>query len=186
VVFGDDIIDLIEGYVYGAEDAIREDIGSCRQMYDAAQGVVYGGCVYFLESFNAFWYCYGWFLFFAVPSLIFAAILAGLYREWSDNSVAHFDVQVAYEPPPAYTEGDPNAAMGVVLAAAAEPKDEKSAEKSEKPKSNQVAPLEEMTSDVDAGTSQPAEKVVPEPDQAFNPNSFEVSEKGGLDGWWFD
>ena len=162
VEYSDYIVDLVEGYVDFAETAIREDIGCCREMFESGESVVYGACVYFLEPLNAFWWCYGWFIFFAIPSLIFAAILTGLYREWSDNSVAPFDE----DQPPPYTETEDTTKLQ---------------EKEKRPKSNQVAPLVDDITPEASQKPEPSQK--PKPQYRFNPNSFELSPKGGLYGW---
>lgn len=95
VQYGEETIKYIEDYADSTEDAIREDVGACRAVFDAGQTLVYGPCLYFLEPFNAFWFCYGWFIFFSIPSIIFGSCLARLYRETqSSNAVAHSDVQM--------------------------------------------------------------------------------------------
>ena len=80
VEYGEITVTLIEDYAEDADEAIRYEVAQCRPVFDAAQTIVYGPCLYFLEPFNSVWFLYGWYLFFSVPCLIFAAILAGLYR----------------------------------------------------------------------------------------------------------
>lgn len=78
---GNIIIKHVENYTQAAEKAIREDVGKCRPVFDAATTIVYGPCVYFLDPFNSAWFCFGWFVFFSIPSIIFAACMADSYRE---------------------------------------------------------------------------------------------------------
>ncbi|KAL4239236.1 hypothetical protein ACF0H5_000053 [Mactra antiquata] len=70
------VTDLVEG----AKNAIRNDIGKCRPLYDGIQVAVDAVCVVTLDPLNAIWFGLGWSLFFYIPCFIFAAFLSSLYK----------------------------------------------------------------------------------------------------------
>ena len=72
------------------ENDVRNEIGKCGPVYDALGRSINSTCINVLTPFNAFWFSYGWCLFFFIPCLIIAFKLAKYYRtpeEYSETSV---------------------------------------------------------------------------------------------------
>nr|XP_022313451.1 prominin-1-like isoform X1 [Crassostrea virginica] len=66
----------------GIQQAKNEtkDLGKCKPLYNAAQGMSDSVCVVMLDPFNMFWFGIGWGIFFSIPSIIFALLLANMYQ----------------------------------------------------------------------------------------------------------
>lgn len=76
----DSIIDIVDALMNDTIDMIKNDVGKCKPIYDAAQSTVNAVCVVTLDPLNCIWFGLGWSLFFYIPCFIFAALLASLYK----------------------------------------------------------------------------------------------------------
>uniref|UniRef100_K1PJ91 Prominin-1 n=1 Tax=Magallana gigas TaxID=29159 RepID=K1PJ91_MAGGI len=54
--------------------------GGCKPLYNAAQALTDSVCVVVLNPFNTFWFGLGWGIFFSIPSIVFALLLANMYQ----------------------------------------------------------------------------------------------------------
>lgn len=54
--------------------------GRCKPLYNAAQALTDSVCVVVLNPFNTFWFGLGWGIFFSIPSIVFALLLANMYQ----------------------------------------------------------------------------------------------------------
>lgn len=61
--------------------------GKCKPLYEAAQTLTDSVCVVILNPFNTFWFGLGWGIFFSIPSIIFALLLANMYQR--EYKVSH-------------------------------------------------------------------------------------------------
>ncbi|XP_041364897.1 prominin-1-like isoform X2 [Gigantopelta aegis] len=57
-----------------------EKAGKCKPVYESVYMMTDAVCVSVLNPLNGFWFSMGWCIFFFIPSIIFAVLLAGLYR----------------------------------------------------------------------------------------------------------
>lgn len=66
----------------GIEDAknVTKNAGKCRRLYNATQALTDSVCVVVLNPFNTFWFGLGWGIFFSIPSIVFALLLANMYQ----------------------------------------------------------------------------------------------------------
>lgn len=88
------IMEVINTTAENAKNMVKNDIGKCRPLYDAAQNVVDAGCEMGVDSFNSIWFGLGWAAFFYIPCFICAAVLAALYMKigpYQDRPKDHFD-----------------------------------------------------------------------------------------------
>lgn len=59
---------------------VTKNAGECRRLYNAAQTLTDSVCVVVLNPFNTFWFGLGWGIFFSIPSIVFALLLANMYQ----------------------------------------------------------------------------------------------------------
>ncbi|XP_056019373.1 prominin-1-like isoform X2 [Ostrea edulis] len=75
----DNVIVIVQSGVDSAKTTVR-NIGNCSSVYTAAQKLSDSVCVAVLDPFNTFWFGLGWGIFFSIPSIIFALLLANVYQ----------------------------------------------------------------------------------------------------------
>uniref|UniRef100_A0A0B7BBZ8 Prominin-1-A n=1 Tax=Arion vulgaris TaxID=1028688 RepID=A0A0B7BBZ8_9EUPU len=79
------IINVITNKVNSIKQTIRVDMGGCQDLSTALFTMSDALCLQALEPLNGLWFSFGWCLFFFVPCLIFAVLLAGQYRRTLDD-----------------------------------------------------------------------------------------------------
>ncbi|XP_013402802.1 uncharacterized protein LOC106168322 [Lingula anatina] len=77
----DKVKEVLNEAINSAVKGLKEDVGKCRVLYSSLETLHGTVCKTVLYPFNGFWYSIGWCLFFFIPSIIFAMLLAGQYRK---------------------------------------------------------------------------------------------------------
>lgn len=85
-------------YADWATLAITEQLGRCGPMAEVVNTSEIVACYSWLESFNAFWFSFGWCLIFFIPSIIFSMKLAKHYRKMKHSDV--YDDHIIMNPIP--------------------------------------------------------------------------------------
>ena len=77
----DDLYEETVAFTNQMISTVEEDLGRCKPLYNSLTGTIDSVCVKTLYPLNGFWFSLGWCLFFLVPSIIIAFILADEYRK---------------------------------------------------------------------------------------------------------
>ena len=103
--YTDEIYDILDDYTADVTASIEDDIAQCRPVYDSVTRLVRGPCEYFLNPFNTFWFCMGWFLSFGIMAIVSGTCLIGIFRSKAIASsitapAPHEDIPMVYYPDP--------------------------------------------------------------------------------------
>ncbi|BFZ03403.1 hypothetical protein BsWGS_06442 [Bradybaena similaris] len=74
------IIDLVSERIDTLKYEVRQTLSPCRRLATDLFTLSDTVCIQIVEPVNGFWFSFGWCLFFFVPCLIFAVLLADQYR----------------------------------------------------------------------------------------------------------
>ncbi|XP_025071422.1 prominin-1-A-like [Alligator sinensis] len=96
------LLGFFETYVAWAKGTLTGELGRCRPVAQALDGVETIACRYVLDSLNAFWFSLGACTVLLLPGLILATRLAKFYRRMDYADVPENNALEMFAPPPAF------------------------------------------------------------------------------------